>query len=423
MDIEHENRRISRTLSLPLRRIALYAAGANHSHSNIMKPSFLIVVAYCAIGSALPDIRAVAPESIVVFAAGENGYPSIRIPSLLATRRGTLLAFAEGRAAETDQAANQVILKRSTDNGRTWGPLRVIARDGKNSLNNPCAVEDLPSGRILLMVQSYPEGRKEFNGHLKPGIKGPDIERNYQLTSDDDGATWTGLKDITETTKAADAITIASGPGVGIQLERGHHRGRLIMPFNQRVGPFWDVRADFSDDHGATWRLGDVVPGARGVNAKGRATSVVNEVQMVELEDGSVRMNSRRADDKPYRKTAISHDGGQSWSKVEQVEELPDPACMGSILRYGFASGGEKGRIIYSGPEGPGRMNGILRVSYDDGQTWPKSSLTFSASPFAYSCLARLHDRSIGILYETGKKRAYETISFSRFTLEWLERY
>ncbi len=389
----------------------------------MMKPSFLLAVAYCAIGSALPDIRAAEPESTIVFAAGENGYASIRIPSLLATRRGTLLAIAEGRAAEADQAANQIILKRSTDNGRSWGPLQVIARDGKNSLNNPCAVEDLPSGRILLMVQSYPEGRMEFNGRLKPGIKGSDIERNYMFTSDDDGASWTGLKDITDTTKAADAITIAGGPGIGIQLQHGPHRGRLIMPFNQRVGTFWDVRAVFSDDHGATWRLGEVIPGARGVNAKGRATSMVNEVQMVELEDGTVRMNCRRADDKPYRKTAVSRDGGKSWSKVEQVEELPDPACMGSILRYGFASGGSRGRIIYSGPEGPGRRNGILRVSYDDGQTWPQSSLTFPASPFAYSCLARLHGGSIGILYETGKKKAYETISFSRFTLEWLERY
>ncbi len=170
-------------------------------------------------------------------------------------RRGTLLAFAEGRAANADQAANHIILKRSTDNGRTWGPLQVIARDGKNSLNNPCAVEDLPGGRILLMVQSYPEGRKEFNGRLKPGIEGIDIERNYVITSDDDGATWTGLKDVTETTKAGDAITIASGPGIGIQLKRGQHQGRLVVPHNQRVGPFWDVRAVFSDDHGASWKM------------------------------------------------------------------------------------------------------------------------------------------------------------------------
>jgi sialidase-1 len=364
---------------------------------------------------------AAEPQATIVFAAGEHGYPSIRIPSLLATRSGTLLAFAEGRAAEADQAANQIILKRSTDNGRTWGSLQVIARDGKNSLNNPCAIQDESRGRILLMVQSYPAGGKEFNGRLKPGTKGADVELSYILTSDDDGATWSAMKDITATTKAADAITVASGPGIGIQLTRGPNRGRLIMPFNQRVGPFWDVRAVFSDDHGDTWQLGNVVPGARTVNAKGRTTSMVNEVQMVELDDGSMRMNSRRSDDKPFRKTAVSRDGGQTWSKVEQVEQLADPACMGSTLRYDFATGGSKGHIIYSGPRGPGRTNGAIHVSYDDGRTWPVSKL-LCPGPFAYSCLARLNDGSIGILYETGKKRPYETLTFSRLSVDWLEK-
>jgi sialidase-1 len=377
-----------------------------------------VIVAVCLFSQFA---RATEPASTIVFTAGENGYPSIRIPSLLATRRGTLLAFAEGRAAEADQAANQMILKRSTDNGRTWGPLQVIARDGKNSLNNPCAVQDESSGQILMMIQSYPAGGKEFNGRLKPGTYGTIIEKNYLITSDDDGAKWSTMKDITTTTKAADAITIAGGPGIGIQLTRGPNRGRLIMPFNQRVGPFWDVRTVFSDDHGATWGLGDLVPEARAVNAKGRTTSMVNEVQMVELEDGAVRMNSRRADDKPFRKTAVSRDGGQTWSKVEQEEHLPDPTCMGSILRYSFAASGDKSRIIYSGPHGPGRKNGTIRVSYDDGRTWPVSKVLYPG-PFAYSCLTRLNDGSIGILYETGKKGAYETLTFSRFSLDWVEQ-
>ena len=377
----------------------------------------------------LPIAHAAEPPTTVVITAGEGGYPSIRIPALLATRRGTLLAFAEGRAAAADQAANQIILKRSTDNGRTWGPLQVVARDGKNSLNNPCVVEDRPSGRILLMVQSYPAGRKEGSRQLKPGSKGTDTVRNYLLSSDDDGRAWTAIKDVTETTKAADAVTIASGPGVGIQLERGPHSGRLIMPFNQRVGRFWDVRAVFSNDHGVTWQLGDLVPGARGVNGKGGPTSMLNEVQMVELSDGAVRLNSRHADDKPFRKTAVSRDGGQTWSKVEQVEQLPDPACMGSILRYSFSedcpprrpAGQGRGRILYSGPHGSKRTDGTIRASYDDGRTWPLSKVLCSG-PFAYSCLTRLKDGSIGILYETGKKDPYETVTFSRFALEWFEQ-
>jgi sialidase-1 len=177
----------------------------------------------------------------------------------------------------------------------------------------------------------------------------------------------------------------------------------------------------FSDDHGATWKLGEMAPGARAKNAKGHTTSMVNEVQMVELDEGSgVMLNSRRADDKPFRKTATSRDGGQTWSKVEQVEQLPDPACMGSILRYNFHGAQEWERIIYSGPQGPGRTNGTIRLSNFDN-AWTKSK-QLCAGPFAYSCLTPLHDGSIGILYETGKKGPYETISFSRLPLEWLER-
>jgi sialidase-1 len=148
---------------------------------------------------------------------------------------------------------------------------------------------------------------------------------------------------------------------------------------------------------------------------------MVNEVQMVELDDGSVRLNSRRADEKPFRKTAVSRDGGQSWSNVEQVEQLPDPTCMGSILRCNFATSKAKGRILYSGPTGPGRTKGTIYVSNDDGGTWPVSKV-LCPGPFAYSCLTRLKDGSIGILYETGKKKSYETLTFSRVPSDWLEK-
>jgi sialidase-1 len=349
-----------------------------------------------------------------------DGYPSIRIPALLSTQRGMLLALAEGRAAPTDQAANQIILKRSTDCGRTWGPLQVVAREGKNSLNNPCVVQEASSGRILVMIQSYPAGGKEFNGKLQPGVAGSAIVRNYLITSDDDGATWTSPRDVTVTTKAADAITVASGPGVGIQLRHGAHRDRLIMPFNQRVGRFWDDRTVYSDDGGVSWKLGELVPEARATNSKGQVTSLLNEVQMVELQEGAVRLNSRQADGQPFRKTAVSRDGGQTWSQAEQALQLADPACMGSILRYSFAANATKSVILYSGPNSTKRENGTVYVSHDEGQTWPIKRVLCEGC-FAYSCLTRLKDGSIGILYESGKKNPYETVTFARFSLDWLE--
>jgi sialidase-1 len=375
-----------------------------------------------ALLATLPVAEAVAaaPERRTVFNPATDGYASIRIPALLTTRRGTLLALAEGRNAAADQAANQLILKRSTDGGKSWRPLQRILRDGNNSFNNPCLVEERSTGRILLMIQSYPAGGKEFNGKLQPGVVGSLIERNYLISSDDDGDTWTQPKDVTVTTKAVEAVTIAGGPGIGIQLQHGPHAGRLIMPLNQRVGPFWDVRAVYSDDRGTVWKLGDLAPGARAVNAKGRATSMVNEVQMVELQDGSVRMNSRRADDQPFRKTAISRDGGQTWSPVEQARELADPACMGSILRYSFAGEGGKSIILYSGPNSTTRANGTVYLSYDEGRSWPVRKVLCQGR-FGYSCLTRLPDGRVGILYETGEKKTEEVIAFASFLLTWLQ--
>lgn len=270
------------------------------------------------------------------------------------------------------------------------------------------------------MIQSYPAGGKEFNGKLKPGLEGPLIVKTYLVSSDDDGAKWMSPRDVTAATKAADAVTVASGPGIGIQLQRGPRQGRLIMPFNQRAGPFWDVRAVYSDDRGATWKLGDLVPDARTTNAKGHVTSMLNEVQMVELQDGSVRLNSRQADGRPFRKTATSRDGGQTWSKAEQVPQLADPACMGSILRYSFAAASTKSCILYSGPNSTKRENGTICRSYDGGETWPVKKVLCEGC-FAYSCLTRLKDGSVGMLSETGKKNPYETVTFTRFSMDWLD--
>ena len=165
---------------------------------------------------------AAEPQFSDVFIAGKDGFPAIRIPSLVVTKRGTLLAIAEGRAfAHADQANNKLILKRSTDLGRTWSPLQLMADDGTNCLNNPCTVVNQHSGRVIVMFQSYPANHRERDGSIKPGLDGPDIVRNYVITSDDDGATWSPMRDVTRTTKHAERVTtVASGPGIGIQLQR-----------------------------------------------------------------------------------------------------------------------------------------------------------------------------------------------------------
>jgi sialidase-1 len=362
---------------------------------------------------------AAEPRFSDVFVAGEAGFPAIRIPSVVVAKNGTVLAFAEGRSApHADQAANKIVLKRSADGGRTWGALAVIAADGANSLNNPTSVVESDNGRVWLMYQRIPAQLKESSRQTETGYEGTNIYRNFLIWSDDNGATWSQPLDVTRSTKRpTGATTVCSGPGIGIQLTRGPHRGRIIFPFNE--GPFWQWNdyAVFSDDHGATWRYGENVPGAIITDAKDRPRSQVNEVQMVELADGSVRLNSRQFAGAKVRKTAVSHDGGATWSPVEGAPELRDPSCMGSIFRLTFPGDGEKSRILYSGPDSLKRENGTVHISYDEGETWPVKKVLYPGS-FAYSVLTKLPDGTIGCLFETD---GTDRMVFARFSLSWLE--
>ena len=358
---------------------------------------------------------AAEPQFSDVFVAGKDPFPSIRIPSVVVTKTGVLLAFADGRAVATDQAHNKFILKRSRDGGLTWGALQIIADDGANSLNNPTAVVDQPSGRVWLMYQRIPGHLAERSKETATGYEGTNVYRSFLTRSDDEGATWSQPREVTRSTKRpTGATTIASGPGIGIQLTRGPHMGRILFPFNG--GPFylWNNYAVFSDDHGASWQCGENVPGVLVTNAQGHTRSQVNEVQMVELNDGSVRLNSRQFAGAKVRKTAVSHDGGATWSPIEDVPELRDPSCMASIFRAYDRAG--KSVLLYSGPDSLKRENGTVRLSRDDGQTWPVKKVLFAGS-FAYSVLTQLPDGTIGCLFETdGANR----IIFARFPLAWL---
>ena len=375
-----------------------------------------LVAIFCAL-ARLP--WAAEPTVSDVFVAGQAGFPAIRIPSIVVAKSGTLLAFAEARKApKSDQAANAIMLKRSRDFGRSWDPARVISADGANSLNNPTAVVEQTSGRIFLIYQRIPAHLKESSPQTATGYDGTNVYRNFLIWSDNDGTTWSPPLDVTRSTKhPTGATTIASGPGIGIQLAHGPHAGRLLFPFNE--GPFWKWQnfAVFSDDRGATWHCGENAPGALITDAKGRPRSQVNEVQMVELADGSVRLNSRQFAGAKVRKTAVSHDGGATWSPITDAPELRDPSCMASILRLTFPRSGVPSRILYCGPDSLKRTNGTLHISYDEGLTWPVKKVLYPGS-FAYSVLVAMPDGTIGCLFETDET---DRLVFANFSLTWLE--
>jgi len=384
--------------------------------SEIMKCSSRLLV-FCAcfvILRQLPALPAVAFQQtaapadegfVDVFVPGNDPYPAIRIPSLVVTGQGTLLAFAEGRQGG-DHSDNDMILKRSTDNGRTWGELQVLNHADGPSLNNPQAVV-LESGRIMLMYQKNSLGERA----AKPGA-GPDAYSNWIQFSDDDGVTWSEPRDITAGTKRESGVTsVASGPGVGIVLQRSEkYGGRIVMPMNQGPWENWFVYAAYSDDGGETWSIGDIAP-------TGDGPGMANEVQMVERCDGSILLNARIQSGKRWRKSAVSTDGGETWTPCQDVPALVDPVCQASLLRYSWPEedGSKHGTILFSNPAtSEGRHNGGMRISRDDGDSWSEPK-TIYAGPFAYSCLTRMPDNRVGILFE---KDGYKTISFTCLSLD-----
>ena len=323
-----------------------------------------------------------------LFVSGQPGalFETYRIPALCRTRKGTLLAFAEGRRSVADQSGNAIVLRRHPSKAKDWLPMQVIRQEAPHALNNPCVLPTR-NGRVWLMFQRYPAGKAEYRVDT-----GYDPERaclTFLSHSDDEGLTWSTPKDITRVVKALDVRTTASGPGIGIELTRGPHRGRLLFPLNEGKGTGWDVFAVYSDDHGKTWQRGENAPKAPGTQP--------NETQIAELADGSVLMNARNQAAGKFRLQCRSRDGGTTWTTATPVPELVDPTCMGSLVRLSF----RPDLLAFTNPNDAGsRKNGTLRFSRDGGITWPIAQVIDPGS-FAYSSLCALPKGKLGILFET----------------------
>ena len=350
-------------------------------------------------------VGAAPSESSVVFKAREtSAHPSIRIPALLHTARGTLIAVAEGRDAPTDQASNDLLVRLSTDGGRTWSKSDIALELGKDCINNPCLVQDAKSGRVFLFYQVFPAGMKEFGG-LTPGPSGP--TKIAYITSNNDGRSWSKSVDVTAALKPDIATTTASGPGIGVQISKGAKAGRLVIPFNSQgpKGSFVNWVA-YSDDTGRTWKRGANVP---------QAGMQLNEVQVSETSDGGLYLNSRQWRGTGGRKAAWSSDGGETWTQAIEDKTLPEPVCQGSLISFE-----DKGRhvTLFLNPAGPKRTNGTLRMSLDGGKTWAHSRLLVPG-PFAYSSMARLKDGRIAVIYEPNSNTEIRHLTVD---LAWLEK-
>jgi sialidase-1 len=352
------------------------------------------------------------PSFTDVFVSGTESYHTYRIPAIIVTTNGTVLAFCEGRKnSRSDTGKIDLLVKRSSDNGKTWSDQQIVRSDGDNVCGNPAPVVDETTGVIwLLMTWNLgADGEREINNGSSK-----DIRRVFVTRSADDGVTWAKPQEITASVKKSEWRWYATGPVNGIQLTRAQHKGRLVIPCNHtelsNTGKFVSrSHVIYSDDHGATWQLGGI------------EDELTNESTIVERPDGSLLQNMRSYHKKNRRAIATSNDAGATWSPVKLDEALVEPVCQGSILRHSWPETGGRSRILFSNPASKERENLTIRLSYDESTTWSVSKV-LHPGPAAYSCLAVLPNNSVACLFECGKKSPYEKISLARIPLDWLEK-
>jgi len=393
-----------------------------------------IVVATCLV-TGLATLVAVGPARAAAAAHSEkllfdgggseslNGitYHSFRIPSLVRTKANTLIAFAEGRAANNRDYGNiNLLFKRSTDNGATWSGLREVVGAGQGTWGNPTAVVDQTTGRIWLFLNWNPADHSQTGENGTTPVTAWEHRKTYLSSSGDDGLTWSTPVDMTDELKprtlangrvwAWDAV----GPGVGIQTTTG----RLVVPATHRNF--------YSDDHGATWQVQ-------------RIGEETGEGTILQLTDGRLMRNDRAV-------SAVWETAKRRWVARGTIEggfgafapddTLLDPPAQASLLRYNLDS---PTRIVFlNSASTETRTKMRVRISYDEARTW-RFSRPLSDAPLpdwpglgnasvaegGYSSMAKTADFFVGALVEVNEDTAnngtsHRSIVFRKFNLPWM---
>jgi sialidase-1 len=343
-----------------------------------------------------------------LFESGTEAYQCFRIPAIVTTTHGTLLAFAEGRKkACSDTGDIDLVMKRSEDYGKTWTALNVIWDDGMNVCGNPAPVVDQSTGTIhLLSTWNLGEDheREIIDGKSK------DTRRVFVISSTDEGLTWSDPQEITSSVKLDHWTWYATGPCHGIQLQHGDHKGRLLIPCDhiEAGSKQYYSHAIYSDDHGKSWKLGGTTP-----------QDQVNECTVAELSDGRVLLNMRNYDrSQKSRKITFSKDGGITWGDIASDATLVEPICQASLLSVLDEEGGKHALYFLNPADENKRQNMTLRTSRDEGVSWTGSKV-LHPGPGAYSDLTLLSNGHLGCLFEAGISSPYEGIVYREVPLNF----
>ena len=361
-----------------------------------------------------------------VFVSGNEGHKSYRIPAIIDLPNGDLLAFAEGRVHHAgDYGDVNIVLKRSSDKGKTWTPLQTIVDYDVLQAGNPAPVVDLtdlahPKGRVFLF---YNTG----NNHEGEVRKGKGLREVWYITSTDGGLTWSDAVNITTQVHRPnqpqvnpaynfpeDWRSYANTPGHAMQFTAGKYKGRIYIAANHSAGDpqknseDYKAHGFYTDDHGKTFHLSENVSSPGG-----------NEAMAAELSGSKLMMNLRnQRGDVKARIIAISKDGGVKWDTTYFDKNLPDPVCQGSILTIGKKNG--KNIIAFcNAADTKQRDNLTLRISFDEGNTWKRNYVVDKSTDgkgdfTAYSDIVKLGKKKVGVLYE---RKGYSQIVFK--TIDW----
>lgn len=362
-------------------------------------------------------------KRLPLFEAGDGPYAIYRIPGIVVTASGALLVCCEGRrSASGDWGAIDLLLRSSADGGRTWEPPRRMNRVPEPVKHNPAALEQgLGTGRQTCNNPLLIADREPGHVHFLYCVE---YARCFYRTSRDDGLSWSEPLDITPALQELQTRypwrVCAVGPGHGIQLSSG----RLLAPVWLSPGTGGHAHRPsaaasiYSDDAGRSWHAGAIIL------EDGPVFANPSETALVELSNGRVMANMRTEASFFRRVTALSPDGAHAWSAPRIEPDLFDPVCFAGLVRCGA------GRMLFSNPDsqttaGPGRKreNLTVRLSEDDGQTWPVARVV-DPGLAGYSDLASGPDGMIYCFYEGGGlgNDAYASahLWLARFDLGWL---
>lgn len=352
-------------------------------------------------------------KRIDLFEAGVSDYMTYRIPGIVTTPGGSLLAWCEARRGGFhDWVDTDIFTRRSDDGGVTWSPPQLLLDSANLPVHNCVMIADSASGVLhLLYCINY--------------------SRCLYCRSTDDGRTFSRAVEITHVftrfSEEFDWNILATGPGHGIRLENG----RLVVPVWMSTGG-WNHRPSriatiYSDDAGRTWERGEMLPDT---------IRNMNETVAVQLRDGSVLLNIRNEAADYRRAVSISRDGASGWSTPRFDPNLKEPICMGNILRLPDTQDG-RGRILFSNPDtldlssNPAadgkwieRKNVSVKLSYDDCRSWPVSKV-IEPGLSGYTDLAVTGDGVMHLFFERGgiDGNIFVTryLSLASFDLGWLE--